>query len=123
MGDRRGAYIDLLVPVVSAKVKEKDRFSWVMVTRMFVSVRTVFIRSRFHFWLPGVIKKQSRTAYSVDMILRLVFLLINLLNLAALGLPLAADEYSKHDFPPGFIFGSGTSAYQVHRFYFFYLAI
>ncbi|KAL9430722.1 hypothetical protein AB3S75_026007 [Citrus x aurantiifolia] len=77
------------------------------------SAGPIFIRSRFHFWLPGVIKKQSSTAYSVDMMLRLVFLLINLVNLAAPGLPLAADEYSKHDFPPGFIFGSGTSAYQV----------
>ncbi|GAY40941.1 hypothetical protein CUMW_055640 [Citrus unshiu] len=77
------------------------------------SAGPIFIRSRFHFWLPGVVKKQSRTASSVDMMLRLAFLLINLLNLAAPGLPLAADEYSKHDFPAGFIFGSGTSAYQV----------
>ncbi|XP_044502658.1 beta-glucosidase 11-like [Mangifera indica] len=42
---------------------------------------------------------------------RLSFLLIILLHLAVSGL--AADKFSRHDFPPGFIFGSGTSAYQV----------
>ncbi|GAY48807.1 hypothetical protein CUMW_114590 [Citrus unshiu] len=43
--------------------------------------------------------------------LRPFFLLIFLLNLAASAL--TAVEYTKNDFPPGFIFGSGTSAYQV----------
>ncbi|XP_031264389.1 beta-glucosidase 11-like [Pistacia vera] len=42
---------------------------------------------------------------------RLSFLLIILLHLAVTGL--SADEFSRHDFPPSFIFGSGTSAYQV----------
>ena len=26
---------------------------------------------------------------------------------------LGADKFSRDDFPPGFVFGSGTSAYQV----------
>ncbi|XP_022757983.1 beta-glucosidase 11-like [Durio zibethinus] len=40
------------------------------------------------------------------------FLLITiLLNLAVA--TLSADTYSRYDFPPGFIFGSATSAYQV----------
>ncbi|KAF2315007.1 hypothetical protein GH714_037519 [Hevea brasiliensis] len=43
--------------------------------------------------------------------LRLYCLLILMLNLA---LPvLSVDTYSKEDFPPGFIFGAATSAYQV----------
>ncbi|XWS31721.1 hypothetical protein CRYUN_Cryun23aG0100300 [Craigia yunnanensis] len=38
-------------------------------------------------------------------------LIIVLLNLAAA--VLCADKYSRYDFPPGFVFGSATSAYQV----------
>ena len=45
--------------------------------------------------------------------LTLVFFL--LLNLAV-GV-LGTDNYSRHDFPADFVFGSGTSAYQV-LFYF-----
>ncbi|XP_002523071.2 beta-glucosidase 11 [Ricinus communis] len=43
--------------------------------------------------------------------LNIYHLLIVFLNLAAA--IFCADEYSREDFPPGFIFGSGTSAYQV----------
>ncbi|KAH9786399.1 Beta-glucosidase 11 [Citrus sinensis] len=43
--------------------------------------------------------------------LRLSFLLMYLLNLATSAL--TAVEYSKNDFPPGFLFGASTSAYQV----------
>ncbi|KAL5795606.1 hypothetical protein ACOSQ2_000426 [Xanthoceras sorbifolium] len=42
---------------------------------------------------------------------RLCFLLINLLYLAVSGL--SANNFNRYDFPPGFVFGSGTSAYQV----------
>ncbi|KAK1559164.1 hypothetical protein Q3G72_011369 [Acer saccharum] len=42
---------------------------------------------------------------------RVSLLLINLLSLAVLGL--GDYNFSRYDFPPGFIFGSGTSAYQV----------
>lgn len=52
---------------------------------------------------------------------RLSFLLIILLHLAVSGL--AADKFSRHDFPPGFIFGSGTSAYQVNHFYLIYFVL
>ncbi|XP_024043342.1 beta-glucosidase 11-like [Citrus clementina] len=45
------------------------------------------------------------------MMLRLSFLLMYLLNLATSAL--TAVEYSKNDFPPGFLFGASTSAYQV----------
>ncbi|KAG7994971.1 hypothetical protein I3843_01G085600 [Carya illinoinensis] len=41
----------------------------------------------------------------------LSFCLVLLLNLVALAL--GADKYSRDDFPPEFVFGSGTSAYQV----------
>ncbi|XP_040991677.1 beta-glucosidase 11-like [Juglans microcarpa x Juglans regia] len=44
--------------------------------------------------------------------LSLSFYLLLLLNLAA-ALALGADKYSRDDFPPDFVFGSGTSAYQV----------
>ncbi|XP_048226277.1 beta-glucosidase 11 isoform X2 [Ricinus communis] len=43
--------------------------------------------------------------------LRICFLPFVLLNLAVA--IFCADEYSRADFPPHFIFGSGTSAYQV----------
>ncbi|XP_059458185.1 beta-glucosidase 11-like isoform X1 [Corylus avellana] len=43
--------------------------------------------------------------------LSLSFSLLLLINLAAV--ILAADRFSRGDFPPGFVFGSGTSAYQV----------
>ncbi|KAK6260234.1 hypothetical protein SCA6_014708, partial [Theobroma cacao] len=42
----------------------------------------------------------------------LIFLLIRIL----LHMPIAvlcADKYSRYDFPPGFVFGSATAAYQV----------
>ncbi|KAB1214494.1 Beta-glucosidase 11 [Morella rubra] len=42
---------------------------------------------------------------------RLSFSLFVLLNLAAA--VLGADKFSRDDFPPDFVFGSGTSAYQV----------
>ncbi|WCJ21336.1 beta glucosidase 11 [Euphorbia peplus] len=42
---------------------------------------------------------------------RMYYLLTLVLNLAVT--VLSASEYSRHDFPPEFIFGSGTSAYQV----------
>lgn len=45
---------------------------------------------------------------------RLSFLAAILLYLAVSGH--GADELSRHDFPPSFIFGSGTSAYQVTHF-------
>lgn len=48
----------------------------------------------------------------------LSFCLVLLLNLVALAL--GADKYSRDDFPPEFVFGSGTSAYQV-RFLFYFL--
>jgi hypothetical protein len=38
-----------------------------------------------------------------------LFLLVNLAVVVVLG----ADEFSRDDFPTGFVFGSGTSAYQV----------
>ena len=38
-------------------------------------------------------------------------LIIVLLNLAVT--VLCADKYSRYDFPPGFVFGSATTAYQV----------
>ncbi|XP_030532489.1 beta-glucosidase 11 [Rhodamnia argentea] len=40
-------------------------------------------------------------------------LLLILAAQAALTAVFGADTYSRHDFPPGFVFGSGTSAYQV----------
>ncbi|KAJ9171825.1 hypothetical protein P3X46_015137 [Hevea brasiliensis] len=45
------------------------------------------------------------------MMLRVYYLLIVLLNLAAA--IFCADKYSREDFPSGFVFGPGTSAYQV----------
>ncbi|WVY98834.1 hypothetical protein V8G54_030985 [Vigna mungo] len=39
----------------------------------------------------------------------LTFLLLNL----ALGTVAGADSYSRDDFPANFVFGSGTSAYQI----------
>ncbi|KDP28153.1 hypothetical protein JCGZ_13924 [Jatropha curcas] len=45
------------------------------------------------------------------MLLRVFYLLLVLLNLAAA--IFSADRYSRKDFPSDFIFGSGTSAYQV----------
>ncbi|GAV66941.1 Glyco_hydro_1 domain-containing protein [Cephalotus follicularis] len=39
------------------------------------------------------------------------FLLLSLLSLAVE--VLGTDKYTRDDFPPGFVFGSGTSAYQV----------
>ncbi|XP_023913203.2 beta-glucosidase 11 isoform X1 [Quercus suber] len=45
--------------------------------------------------------------------LRLFFLLIFVLNFSV-GVPSPnSREFSRDDFPPGFVFGSGTSAYQV----------
>ena len=38
-----------------------------------------------------------------------LFLLVNLAVVVVLG----ADEFSRDDFPTGFVFGSGTSAYQA----------
>ncbi|XP_039159635.1 beta-glucosidase 11 isoform X2 [Eucalyptus grandis] len=41
---------------------------------------------------------------------------VRLLKLLVVSLVVAvsgADKYSRHDFPPGFVFGAGTSAYQV----------
>ena len=43
--------------------------------------------------------------------LRLLFLQIFVLNLLV-GVP-SSLEFSRDDFPPDFVFGSGTSAYQV----------
>ncbi|KAM3687845.1 hypothetical protein ACJW31_10G105300 [Castanea mollissima] len=43
--------------------------------------------------------------------LRVFFLLIFVLNFSV-GVP-SSREFSRDDFPPGFVFGSGTSAYQV----------
>jgi beta-glucosidase len=45
------------------------------------------------------------------MLLKLCFSLFLLINLTAV--ILAADRFSRDDFPPGFVFGSGSSAYQV----------
>ncbi|KAJ9171823.1 hypothetical protein P3X46_015135 [Hevea brasiliensis] len=45
------------------------------------------------------------------MMLRVYYLLIVLLNLVVA--IFCADKYSREDFPSGFVFGSGTSAYQV----------
>ena len=43
--------------------------------------------------------------------LRLLFLQIFVLNLLV-GVP-SSLEFSRDDFPPDFVFGSGTSAYRV----------
>jgi hypothetical protein len=51
------------------------------------------------------------TLTSFGKMLSLSFSLLLLINLAAV--ILAADRFSRGDFPPGFVFGSGTSAYQV----------
>lgn len=42
----------------------------------------------------------------------MLFLWFGLLNLVA------ADEYNRNDFPPEFVFGASTSAYQVPHSYF-----
>ena len=38
-----------------------------------------------------------------------LFLLVNISVVEVVGV----DEFSRDDFPPDFVFGSGTSAYQV----------
>ncbi|KAF5732657.1 beta-glucosidase 11-like isoform X2 [Tripterygium wilfordii] len=43
--------------------------------------------------------------------LYLLFFLVILLNIAVL--VFGVEHYSREDFPPGFVFGAGTSAYQV----------
>ncbi|XVE73321.1 hypothetical protein DITRI_Ditri11bG0108300 [Diplodiscus trichospermus] len=45
---------------------------------------------------------------SLSFLLITVLLILNLLVAV-----LSADKYSRYDFPPGFIFGSATTAYQV----------
>ncbi|GLT53492.1 hypothetical protein SLA2020_267580 [Shorea laevis] len=45
------------------------------------------------------------------MLLKLCFSLFLLINLAAV--ILAADRFCRDDFPQGFVFGSGSSAYQI----------
>ncbi|MED6222781.1 glycosyl hydrolase 1 [Stylosanthes scabra] len=45
---------------------------------------------------------------SFNLVLNLVLLLLSL----PLRVVLSVDEYSRHDFPLDFVFGSGTSAYQ-----------
>lgn len=47
-------------------------------------------------------------------LLTLVFFSSRLFGLAFAG---ADDDYSRSDFPPDFVFGSGTSAYQVTSFF------
>lgn len=54
-------------------------------------------------------------------LLPLCFVLLNLLEGAT-----GAKDYSRHEFPPKFIFGASTSAYQVIRpliFTFFFLLL
>ncbi|MED6155516.1 glycosyl hydrolase 1 [Stylosanthes scabra] len=48
---------------------------------------------------------------STNIALKLT-LLLYFLNLVAVRLVLSADNYTRHDFPADFVFGSGTSAYQ-----------
>jgi hypothetical protein len=43
----------------------------------------------------------------------LLTLLLNLILNSFVGVLSGADQYSRNDFPADFIFGSGTSAYQV----------
>ncbi|PIA61394.1 hypothetical protein AQUCO_00300733v1 [Aquilegia coerulea] len=61
-----------------------------------------------------LVKNEMLSAISTTLIL--VFmpsLLILLVNCNEVGLNLNTPIYSRHDFPPHFVFGAGTSAYQV----------
>jgi hypothetical protein len=55
------------------------------------------------------------------MLINLSFSLFLLINLVAV--ILAADRFSRDDFPPGFVFGSGTSAYQVSTYFFSFVCL
>ena len=46
---------------------------------------------------------------------RVAFLLIIFIVNSLVVLVLSTDTYSRDDFPPDFVFGSGASAYQVHN--------
>lgn len=46
---------------------------------------------------------------NLGLIIGLLVLLLNSTSRAVA----VADDYSRNDFPPSFIFGSGTTAYQV----------
>ncbi|CAK9322251.1 unnamed protein product [Citrullus colocynthis] len=54
-------------------------------------------------------KKEGKNMSNLGLIIGLLPLLLNSTSRAVA----VADDYSRNDFPPSFIFGSGTTAYQV----------
>ncbi|KAL3717602.1 hypothetical protein ACJRO7_009097 [Eucalyptus globulus] len=66
------------------------------------------MRNSFNLCVPATVSPLLKK----KKMCRLSFLLILAVQ-SALPAVFGADTYSRYDFPPGFVFGSGTSAYQV----------
>ena len=68
----------------------------------------------------------SKHCFGKKMLILSYFFLFLLINISVVEV-LGVDKFSRDDFPPDFVFGSGTSAYQVcllingfiHSFQFF----
>lgn len=65
------------------------------------------------------IEKKFQIFTMLELSLLTVFFLFVLINTALVVLVHGANSFTRDNFPPGFVFGAGSSAYQVGVWWFF----